>query len=91
MIKFHILDSSRLSIVNLAGLSSETIIAGNAAGEALGTMETAALVALVAADSTFRAKLIMAKGSPLTEKIHDFDKRRDADFSEIRRTASTAW
>jgi hypothetical protein len=90
MVKFHALNSSELSIVNLAGLSSETIIAGNAAGEALGTLGTATLGALVTADSAFRVKLITAKESPFTKQIHNFDEHRDADFSEIRRTAKAA-
>jgi hypothetical protein len=90
VIKLNPLRTNKLSIVNLAGLSNETITAGNAAGGALGTLGTASLAALVAADSKFRAKLITAKGSPITEQIHDFDEHRDSDFSEIWRTANTA-
>jgi hypothetical protein len=90
MTRFHPLYTNKLSIVNLAGLSNETVIAGNAAGGSLGTLGTAALGALITADSAFRAKLIMAKGSPLTEQIHELDRQRDRDFLEIRRTANAA-
>jgi hypothetical protein len=90
MIKFHSLHICKLTILNLAGLSSETIIAGNAAGEALGPLGTAALDALTAADSTFGKKLIGTRGSRLTEQIHGFDRQRDSDFKEIRRTAGIA-
>jgi hypothetical protein len=91
MRKFHSLNASRLTIVNLAGLSNETIIAGNAAGSvALGTLGMAAFDALVTANSAFRGKLIMDKGSTLTKQIHDLDRQRDADFQEIWRTAGAA-
>jgi hypothetical protein len=90
MIKLQALNSSKLSIVDLGGLSNETIIAGTAAGGALGPLGTASLGVLATADSKFRAKLITAKGSPITVQIHDFDVHRDDDFSEIWRTANTA-
>jgi hypothetical protein len=90
MVKFHSLHVHYLSIVDLAGLSSETIIAGNAAGEALGVLGKVALAELVAADSAFRAKLITAKGSTLTKQIHDLDRQRDTDMQEIWRTANAA-
>ncbi|MDR1120515.1 MAG: DUF6261 family protein [Dysgonamonadaceae bacterium] len=90
MIKFHSLHAHNLTIVNLAGLSSETIIAGNAAGVALGQLGTAALNSLVEADSAFRAKLITARGSQITKEIHESDERRDLGFMEIWRTSSAA-
>jgi hypothetical protein len=74
----------------LAGLSYETILAGNAAGDALGTLGKAALGTLVAADSAFRANLVTTRGSRLTEQIRDFDRRRDSALREIRRTANAA-
>jgi hypothetical protein len=89
-VKFHSLDTNKLSIVNLAGLSNETIIAGNAAGSAIGSLGMAALGALITANSAFRTKLITEKGSPLTEQIHEFDEQRDRDFMEIWRTANAA-
>jgi hypothetical protein len=90
MIKFHPLHTQRLTILNLAGLSSETIIAGNAAGTALGALGTAALNALIAADGTFRVKLITAKTSPLTIQIHELDGERDTDSDEVWRTSNAA-
>jgi hypothetical protein len=79
-----------LSIVDLAGLSSETILAGTVAGDALGTLGKAAFDALVAADSAFRKKLITAKGSTITKQIHDLDRQRDTDQQEIWRMANAA-
>jgi tetratricopeptide (TPR) repeat protein len=55
MKKFHSLDALKLSIVNLAGLSSETIIAGNAAA-GLGQLGMVALKALIADDTAFRGR-----------------------------------
>ncbi|MDR1221550.1 MAG: DUF6261 family protein [Tannerella sp.] len=91
MVKFHSLYTHRLSILDLAGLSTETIIAGKAAGsDALGTLGTAAFNALIAADSAFSAKLVTAKSSTLTKQIHDLDVTRDTDLQEIHRTATAA-
>jgi hypothetical protein len=90
MLKLYPITIHKLAIVDLAGLSNETIIAGNAAGEALGTLGTTALTALVDADTVFRAKLITSKVSPLTEKIHQIDRQRDASFMETWYTANTA-
>jgi hypothetical protein len=90
MFKFHKLDVGKLTIVNLAGLSNETIIAGTAAGSAIGSLGTTALTALVSADNAFRAKLITTKGSQLTKQLQEIDKQRDENVLEIWRTASTA-
>jgi hypothetical protein len=90
MRKFHALSTSKLSIVDLAGLSQETIIAGNAASASLGALGTTALNALVTADTAFRTKLISAQGSQLTEQIKEADERRDESFREIRRIATAA-
>jgi hypothetical protein len=90
MIKFHALDTSRLTVVNLAGLSNETIIAGNAAGVALGSLGATALSALIISDNAFRTNLITAKSSPITKQIQEADKLRHESFMEIRRTADTA-
>jgi hypothetical protein len=88
--KFHSLHTNKLTVLNLAGLCSETIAAGSAASGALGALGTSALGELNSSYSAFRAKLITEKTSPLTEQIHDFDEHRDADFAEIVRTADTA-
>jgi hypothetical protein len=90
MNKFHALETNRLTIVDLAGLSNETIIAGKAVNAALGTLGTSALDTFIADDTVFRANLITKKGSLLTEKIRETDKQRDEYFSEIWRTADTA-
>jgi hypothetical protein len=90
MLKFYSINVRKLAIVDLAGLSNETIIAGNAAGAALSTLGTTALNVLVVSNNAFRAKLITAKGSPLTEQIQQIDRQRDANFMEIWHTASTA-
>jgi hypothetical protein len=89
-IKFHTLYPCHLTIADLAGLNYETILAGNAAGDAPGTLGKAALETLTAADSAFRANLVTARRSRLTEQIRDFNKRRDSAFREIRRTAKAA-
>ncbi|MDR1171395.1 MAG: DUF6261 family protein, partial [Bacteroidales bacterium] len=88
--KFHPLKAHRLSNLNLAGLCSETIAAGNAASGVLGSLGTSALGKLNDDYNAFRVKLITEKASPLTEQIRDFDEHRDADFAEIVRTADTA-
>jgi hypothetical protein len=90
MKKFNTLNPNKLAIVDLAGLSNETIIAGNLAGPALGALGMAALNALINADSAFRANLITSKSSPLTKQIQEFDKSRDESFLEIRRAVSAA-
>jgi hypothetical protein len=90
MIKFHALDTSKLAVVNLAGLSNETIIAGNAAGAALGSLGATALSALIISDNAFRTNLITAKSSPITKQIQETDKVRDRSFMEIWRTADAA-
>jgi hypothetical protein len=88
--KFHSLRAQRLSNLNLAGLCSETIAAGNTAAASLGTLGTSALSELNSDYTAFRAKLIVEKASPITGQIRDFDEHRDADFAEIMRTANTA-
>jgi hypothetical protein len=88
--KFHSLRTNRLSNLNVAGLCSETIVAGNAAAGSLGTLGTSALSDLNTSYTAFRAKLITERASQLTVQIRDFDERRDADFAEIMRTTSTA-
>jgi uncharacterized membrane protein len=90
MKKFHALDTSRLTITNLAGLVSETVLAGKAAGEALNPLESSALEALIDANNKFRVKLIMARSSQFTALIRKFDRQRGTDLKEIRRTAKTA-
>jgi hypothetical protein len=90
MKKFHTLNTHTLSIVNLAGLSNETIIAGNASSAYLGSLGTTALSVLVADDTAFRANLITDKSSQLTEQIDETDKQRDGHFWEILRTSGVA-
>jgi hypothetical protein len=90
MTRFHPLNVSRLTIINLAGLCSETITAGNAAAAYLGVLGASALGEFNVNNTAFRAKLITEKVNPLTEQIRDFDERRDTDFAEIIRTANTA-
>jgi hypothetical protein len=90
MKKFHPLNTNKLTIINLAGLSNETIIAGNAAGAALGSLGETALNALITADSAFRANLISNRSSQLTAQIKETDSQRDGHFAEIRRTAAAA-
>jgi hypothetical protein len=90
MIKFYPTYASKLSIVDLAGLSSETIIAGNAACEALASLAKTALDNLIAADNIFREKLITAHGSTLTEQIKELDRQRGADMREVWRMSKAA-
>jgi hypothetical protein len=90
MIKFNALDTGKLTIVDLAGLSNETIIAGNAASASLSPLGTIALNKLIVSDSAFRSRLITSKSSQLTEQINKADKRRDECFYEIRRISSAA-
>jgi hypothetical protein len=89
-IELYQLDSHKLSISDLAGLSQETIIASKAVEALLGTLGTIVLYRLIDADSIFRSKLITAKVNPFTEKIARFDGLRDDCLGEIHRTAKTA-
>jgi hypothetical protein len=90
ILKYNPLDSHSLSIVNIGGLTQETIIAGNSVSPAiLGTLGTNALNILVDADKAFRANLITGKANPLTEQITQFDKQRDNNYLEIWRTVKT--
>jgi hypothetical protein len=90
MMKFYSLYAYKLPVVDLAGLSSETIIAGNAAVEALDSIVKTALDNLIAADRIFREKLITAHGSTLTEQIKELDRQRSADMREIWRMSKAA-
>jgi hypothetical protein len=88
--KLQSLDTHRLSIPDLAGLSNETIIAGTAAKADLGELGIIALDSLVSADEAFRVNLIASKASPLTELIAELDNKRDNSFWEVKRTSKTA-
>ncbi|MDR2410286.1 MAG: DUF6261 family protein [Bacteroidales bacterium] len=88
--KYQTLDAYGLSVVDIAGLSNETIIAGNAARPSLSSLGIVSLDVLVDADNAFRANLITEKASPLTEQIANFDKQRDDSFWEIKRTVKIA-
>jgi hypothetical protein len=89
-IKFNSLNAHKLSIVDLAGLSLETIVAGNAAGSALGSLGMIALNVLINADSVFRTNLVTLKASPITELISEFDDQRDNGVWEVNRSAKAA-
>jgi hypothetical protein len=88
--KFQSLDTHKLSISDLAGLSNETIVAAVATRTTLGPLATAALDVLIVADGAFRENLVLDKKNPLTEQIAIFDKKRDSDFWEVKRTSKAA-
>ena len=90
MEKFHTLDSHKLRIVDLAGLTGETITSANAVSGFLGQLGSSALVVLVNADSAFRVNLIADRGSELTRLIYEADTTRDGCLDEINRTSSAA-
>jgi hypothetical protein len=90
MNKLQALQVHQLPIVNLGGLSNETIIAANTALSALGQLGTVALNSLIVADGAFRENLITERGSLITEQIHEMDKLRDGGLSEAIRTSNTA-
>jgi hypothetical protein len=90
MYKLNPLDTHKLSITDLGGLSIETINAGKKAALNLGPLGITALDALIVADEAFRARLILVKGSPITAEIKNADDRRDNGVSETWLTANTA-
>jgi hypothetical protein len=90
MKKFIALNVSRLKLDNLAGLVSETIVIADRLRTALDNVATAILEALGSANHNFRQWLNISRASVLTPQIAALDKRRDADFKEIRHTAKAA-
>jgi hypothetical protein len=90
MKRLHPLDTHKLSIVDLGGLSQETIIAGKAIELQLGPLGIKALNVLIETDDAFRSRLILVKGSPITLQIQNADVLRDDRLSESWRTSSAA-
>jgi hypothetical protein len=88
--KYYPLNVRRTSIVNLAGISKETIDAANKLRAALDAIGVRALEGFIVADRAFRTNLVTSKTNPLTEPIAGTDDIRDSDIKEIRRTAKTA-
>ena len=90
MEKFHTLDLRKLRIVDLAGLTGETIKSADAMAGTLGQLGSSALLVLVNADNAFRVNLITDRGSELTKLISEADTTRDGYIDEISRTSSAA-
>jgi hypothetical protein len=90
MYKFNPLNVGKLSITDLGGLSIETIEAGKKAAPQLGELGIKALDVLIDADTAFRNRLILVKGSPITAQIKNADDRRDNGVSETWRMANAA-
>jgi hypothetical protein len=89
-ITFIHLKVGNLSLDNLAGLTAETVILGNAKLAFLGPLATAKLQVLSNESNRFKGLLNKEVGSPLTPAIRGEDKSRDRQFSEVKRTAKTA-
>ncbi|MDR0737600.1 MAG: DUF6261 family protein [Prevotellaceae bacterium] len=90
MKRFISLRVDALKLDNLAGLCDETIVAAIPQAPALGTLGNTRLNSLDAANKTLKSLLNQQHASALTPKIKEADKQRDADFAEIKRTATTA-
>jgi hypothetical protein len=90
MKKFIALKVSHLKLDNLAGLVSETVVIADRQKAALGPVATSIFGMLGPASHNFRQWLNVNRRSTLTPQIDALDKRRDADFREIRRTAKAA-
>ena len=90
MKKFISLRADHLKLDNLAGLCDETIVAAVPKSPSLGALGNKRMNDLDAANKTLKALLHQQRASLLTPEINKLDKQRDADFSEIKRTAATA-
>jgi hypothetical protein len=81
---------SNLRLDDLAGLTCESIALVMPQSAALGTVGLAKLEALVAVNQKFMKAINKNHASPLTPKINELDHQRDAVFSELKRTVTTA-
>jgi hypothetical protein len=90
MKKFIALRVEHLKLDNLAGLCDETIVSAVPKASSLGTLGNARMNSLDAANKTLKSLLRQQRASELTPKIKEDDRQRDADFAEIKRTATTA-
>jgi hypothetical protein len=90
MEKFIHLSVSNLRLDDLAGLSLETINVGNLHSTALGAVGIANLQKLNSAYNTMLPLMNKDRTSPLTSQITEEDKKRDALFTEIKRTTAAA-
>jgi hypothetical protein len=90
MEKFIALSVSNLRLDDLAGLATETYAIANPRVAALGDVGEAKLTAMDTATQIFLKLLNRNRASELTPQIVELDKKRDAVFSEIKRTVKTA-
>ena len=90
MKKFVSLKVGQLKLDNLAGLCDETVAVAVPKASSLGALGNKRMNDLDAANKTLKALLNQQRASALTPEIRASDKQRDADFSEIKRTAATA-
>ena len=79
-----------MKLDNLAGLCDETVAVAVPKASSLGALGNKRMNDLDAANKTLKALLNQQRASALTPEIRASDKQRDADFSEIKRTAATA-
>jgi hypothetical protein len=88
--KFNSLDSRKLSLLDLAGLLDESILAGNAARGYLSPLGITILDVLVEDNSAFQSKLITVKANPLTGQLTETDDVRGDCLGEINITIKAA-